>query len=221
MAEQLAFPLPRLLARGRDAFFVSPANALAVARIEAWRDWPEGKLLLIGPEGAGKTHLAHVWAEMAGARVVAAEGLAAADLPALASAPLAVDDAGHVAGRAEEALFHLHNLARASGSALLLAARAPPRDWGMALPDLKSRMEATAQAALDPPDDPLLAALLVKLFADRQIVPPPRLVEYCVKRMERSFAAAEALVAALDARALATGRPLGVPLAAEVLDQGE
>jgi chromosomal replication initiation ATPase DnaA len=216
MAEQLAFPLPRLEARGREAFFVSPANAVAVAQVEAWERWPEGKLLLIGAEGAGKSHLAGIWAELSGARVVAAGAIGMADVPAFAEGPVVIEDADRCAGRTEAALFHLHNLMRAGGHALLLTARTPPRDWGLALPDLRSRMEATATATLAL-DDLLLAALLVKLFADRQIAPPPRLIDYCVKRMSRSFAAAQALVAALDERALATGRPIGVQLAAEVL----
>ncbi len=219
MPEQLSFPLPRLQARGREAFFVSPANALAVAQVEDWQNWPQGKLVLVGPEGSGKSHLAHVWAGLAGALVVDAAALPTADIPALAKAPLAVEDADHVAGgaEAEDALFHLHNLILANGHALLLTARKAPRHWGLALADLASRMEGTGTATLGALDDALLTALLVKLFADRQINPPPRLIDYCVPRMDRSFAAAEALVAALDAKALATGRPIGMALAAEIL----
>jgi chromosomal replication initiation ATPase DnaA len=223
MPEQLALPLPHREARGRDAFFVSPANALAVAQVERWRDWPEGKLLLLGPEGAGKTHLAHVWADLAGARVIDARSLSRADLPTLAeTGPLAVDDADRIAGdaAAEAALLHLHNLMLVRGGGLLFAARAPARDWGLRLADLTSRIEATATARLAAPDDALLAAVLLKLFADRQIAPPPRLIDYCLKRMDRSFAAAQALVADLDARALATGRPIGVALAAGILGAG-
>ena len=222
MAEQLAFPLPRLEARGRDAFFVAPANALAVRQVEGWRDWPDRKLVLTGPEGSGKTHLAHVWAALSGAEVVAARALAPASIPALAEGPVAVEDADRVAGhaQAETALFHLHNLVLANGRPLLLTARRAPRHWRLALPDLRSRIEAMATATLEAPDDALLSAVLVKLFADRQIAPPPRLIEYCVRRMDRSFAAARRLVADLDARALATGRPLGTALAAEVLGDG-
>jgi chromosomal replication initiation ATPase DnaA len=222
MPEQLAFPLPRLEARGREAFFVSPANALAVRQIEAWRAWPQGKLVLTGPEGAGKTHLAHVWAALAGARIVAARALVPAEIPTLAAGPAAVEEADRTAGHAgsETALLHLHNLALANGQPLLLTARKPPSQWNLALPDLASRMAATATAALEPPDDALLSAVLVKLFADRQIAPPPRLIDYCLKRMDRSFAAAQRLVTALDARALATGQPIGTALAAEVLENG-
>ncbi len=220
MAEQLTFEFPRREARGRDDFLVTRANAIAVAQVEGWHGWPGGKLVLIGPEGSGKSHLAAVWAGLAGASVVAAGELAAADLPALASAPLVVEDADRAAGRleAETALFHLHNLAAESGSPLLLTARVAPRAWGLILPDLASRMQAASIATLDALDDALLAALLAKLFADRQITPPPRLIDYCLRRMERSFAAAQALVAALDARSFAEGRPIGQALAAEILD---
>jgi len=217
---QLVFDLPARTALGREDFFVSPANAQAVALIEGWRDWPARKLVLCGPRGAGKTHLVHVWAALAGARIVAAETLARADIPALATGPVAVEDADAIAGqaRAEAALFHLHNLVLAEGHALMVTASAPPRHWGLALPDLASRMEAMLLERLGPPDDALLAAVLSKLFADRQLAPAPDCVPYLARRIERTFEAARATVAAIDARALATGRRVTRALAAEVLD---
>ncbi len=221
MAEQLSFPLPRRDVRGRDAFFVTEANALAVAQVDGWRDWVQGKLVLVGPTGAGKTHLAHVWAAQSGAEIVDGRGITRADIAALAERPVVVDDADRIprTSQAQAMLFHLHNLTLANGQPLLMTASAPPCDWHLTLPDLASRMEATATATLAAPDDPLLAAVLVKLFADRQIAPPPRLIDYCLKRMDRSFSAAQALVEALDRRSMATGRPIGVQLAAEVLDK--
>ncbi|WP_132546404.1 DnaA/Hda family protein [Rhodovulum euryhalinum] len=222
MIRQLAFDLPVRPARGRAAFFVAPANDLAVAQIEAWRDWPGGKLALIGPEASGKTHLAHVWAELTGAPVVQAAALDGTDLPALAaSGAVAVENGDRIGGDgpAEAALFHLHNLMQAGGGALLLTARTPPRDWAIALPDLASRMQATATVHLSPPDDALLAAVLVKLFADRQLAVKPELIGYLVERMERSFAAAAETVAAIDREALATGHRPGIRLARAVLDK--
>jgi len=217
---QLAFDLPARTALGREDFFVSPANAQAVALIEGWRDWPARKLVLCGPRGAGKTHLVHVWAAQAGARIVAADALARADIPALAGGPVAVEDADGIAGRAgaEAALFHLHNLVLAEGHALVVTAAAPPRHWGLALPDLASRVEAMLLARLGPPDDALLAAVLAKLFADRQLAPSPDCVPYLARRIERTFEAARATVAEIDARALASGRRVTRQLAAEVLD---
>ncbi|TCP62185.1 hypothetical protein EV663_10228 [Rhodovulum bhavnagarense] len=222
MAHQLTLDLPGRPARGRSDFFVSPTNALGVAQIDDWRDWPQGKLLLIGPEGAGKTHLAHVWAEQAGAAVIEAQALAGAELPALAATgAIAVDGADRVAGvRAlEEALFHLHNLTLAEGGAFLMTARIPAAGWPLILPDLASRIQGTALAQLAPPDDTLLSAVLVKLFADRQLAVPPALIPYLVERMERSFSAAQRIVAMIDHEALATGRKPGVKLAREILDK--
>lgn len=218
-ARQLAFNLAHAEQYGRAGFFVSPANAAALAVVEDWqRGWPGGKLVLAGPAGAGKTHLAHIWAEAAEARLIAARDLPGSDLRALGPR-VVVEDADSVAGipAAEEALFHLHNLILPTGR-LLLTAATPPRDWGLALPDLLSRMQAAALARLDAPDDALLSAVLVKLFADRQVTVPPNLIPYLVQRMERSIAAARSLVARLDARALAEGRPVTRALAADLLD---
>lgn len=215
MIRQLAFALPNSEAMTREDFFVAPSNALALQTVEGWQDWPGRKLLLIGPEGAGKSHLAHVWAALSGAVIVAGPDLARTDVAVLAGKPVAVEDADRI-GPAEAQLFHLHNLAT-SGAALLLTARTPPRDWGLGLPDLISRMQATQIARLEAPDDALLAAVLVKLFADRQVAVPSNLIPYLISRMPRSIGAARALVADLDARALAAGRPITRALASEVL----
>ncbi|MBE0453513.1 DnaA ATPase domain-containing protein [Roseovarius autotrophicus] len=219
-ARQLSFDLPVRTALGREDFFVSPVNAQAVALIEGWRDWPARKLMLAGPGGAGKTHLAHVWAGLSDARIVMAEALVQADIPALAAGPVVVEDAHAIARDrpAEEALFHLHNLVLAEGYSLLITAREAPALWGLGLPDLASRMAGTLMARLGPPDDALLAAVLSKLFADRQISPSPDTVPYLARRIERAFDAAHRVVAELDARALAEGRAITRAFAAEVLD---
>lgn len=220
MIRQLAFNLPAQEAWRREDFFVSPANAVALAAVDGWRGWPNGKLLVVGPAGSGKTHLAHLWAEAVGGRLVQGADLATTDLAQLAAgAAIAVEDAEAVAGNrsAEEALFHLHNMVLPHGH-LLLTARRAARDWGMVLPDLRSRIEAAGVARLDSPDDALLSAVLVKLFADRQVVVPPTLIPWLVLRMERSLASARRLVAALDARALAEGKPISRAMAAAMLD---
>lgn len=221
MTRQLAFDLPVVAAFRREDFFISPVNAMALASIDAWRDWPGGKIVLVGPEGTGKTHLAHLWAEATGAVIVRACTLSTEDLPALtAGGMVVVEDAERLAGDAagEEALFHLHNMVLPAGR-LLITAERPVRDWGLRLPDLKSRVEAAGVVRLEAPDDALLAAVLVKLFADRQVTVAPALILWLVQRMERSIAAARQLVAYLDARALAEGKPINRAMAAAVLGE--
>jgi chromosomal replication initiation ATPase DnaA len=215
---QLAFDLPNVTAMTRADFFVAPSNVVALQVVEGWQDWPGRKLVLAGPEGSGKTHLAQVWAELAGAVVIDGPHLADVDLAPLAGQNVVVEDADRLPANAEAALFHLHNIVT-EGGALLLTAKSPPRDWGLGLPDLISRMQAAPLARLEAPDDALLAAVLVKLFADRQVAVPPNVIPYLVSRMPRSIGAARALVMALDAQALAEGRPITRPLAGEVLDR--
>ncbi|MFO7757166.1 MAG: DnaA/Hda family protein [Roseovarius sp.] len=220
MARQLSFDLPVRAALGREDFFVSPANAEAVGMVEGWQGWPSRKLVLTGPAGAGKTHLAHVWAGLSGAEIVAAQDLSGCDIARLAQGCVVIEDAESVAGGrgAEDALFHLHNLTLAEGRALLVTARTPPHLWCLGLPDLASRLQGTLHTALGPPDDALLSAVLMKLFADRQLMPSPDTIPYLARRMERSFRAAEDVVADLDATALAQRRPITRALAAQVLD---
>ena len=217
MIPQLAFNLPVAEGFARADFFASPANAAALS---ALGDPATTRLLLIGPHGAGKTHLAHIWARATGAELLDLATLPAR-LPTLSPhARIVIDNADTGSNQTapdETALFHLHNLLAASGR-LLLTATTPPRDWGLTLPDLLSRLQALPTLRLDAPDDALLSAVLIKLFADRQITVPPNLIPYLVTRMERSIAAARALVAALDAHALAAARPISRALAAQVLD---
>lgn len=221
MAQQLGLDLPSVPALGRADFLVAPSNAVAVAMIEGWRGWSGGKLVLTGPEGSGKTHLAHVWAALSGGHVIAARDLLTADIPALAAAPVAIEDVPDIAGDsdAETALFHLHNLALAEGHAVLLTGTGSPGHWGISLPDLASRLGGTQTARLDPPDDALLTAVLLKLFSDRQIMPKPDLIAYLTRRIDRSFATAQQVVARLDAASLAQQRPVTRALAAATLDK--
>ena len=214
MIRQFAFDLGASESYRAADFFTSDANATAYAQVMGGH-WPGRRLLLIGPSGAGKSHLAHIWADIAQAQILTASDLGSVALVAVVGA-VVVEDAQDLAGKpaAEEALFHLWN--RVAGD-LLITAKDPPRDWGLRLPDLFSRMQSLAIARLTPPDDALLAAVLVKLFADRQVEVQPNLIAFLVARMERSVAAARAVVAALDARALALGRPITRGMAADLL----
>lgn len=225
VARQLTLDLPARPALGRSDFFVSPANRTALTLIDAWPDWPDGRLAVAGPRGAGKTHVAHVWAARAHADIVPAAALARlgpGEVPDAAA--LAVEDVDALAemdraeARAiEETLFHLCNRLRAGGGSLMVTGREAPAHWRLGLPDLASRLGAAAVARLEPPDDALLAAVLLKLFADRQIAVGPELIAYLVARMDRSFEAAEMLVMRLDRAGLATHRRITPRLAAEVL----
>ena len=220
-ARQLAFDLPHRAASGADDFLVAAPNAEAVAWLDRWPDWPGPGLAIYGPQGCGKTHLLRVWQARSGARLLRAPELGSLDLLAFASAPrpIALDDCG--GPLPEQPLLHLYNLLAGAGGHLLLAGREPPSRWPVKLPDLRSRLGALPAVAIAPPDDALLAGLLVKLFADRQLRIDAAVVDYLLPRMERSFAAAERLVARMDATALQSRRAVTVALARDALQQEE
>jgi chromosomal replication initiation ATPase DnaA len=223
MAEQLVFDLPVRPAMGRDDFFVTGSNAVALAQVDGWRDWPFGKLVLVGPEGAGKTHLAHVWAAGSGARIIAATEVDEAEiLRADATPALVVEAADRVAGDAgaETRLFHLHNAYAQRGAPVLYTATRPPAQWGLTLPDLDSRMRQAALARIEAPDDALLSALLVKLAHDRGLKLTPAILAHVLPRIERSAAAVRGFVGRLDARALAAKRPPRLADAKAALAEG-
>ena len=219
MAEQLHFDLPLHVALGPDDYFVSDANREAFAMVTGKADWPDGKLAVIGPEGSGKSHLARLWQERTGALIVKARDLdPAADLPA-AGARVVLEDGDHLDPKAEAYLFHLHNHLAATGGLLLLTGRRAPARWPLALPDLASRLQATTVIPVADPDDLLLRAVLTKHFADRQLQPSPRLIDWLLPRIERSFASAAWIVAALDEAALSGGLVINQSLARVILDK--
>ena len=220
MTTQLAFDLGHRTALGADDFLVAPCNQAAVAWLDRWPEWPAPALTIHGPKGCGKTHLAHVWRSRTNARFIAVAelgGLSPYDLLEESNACI-VDDVGN-AGFDEAALFHLYNAARDTGGHILLTAETAPSAWPLTLDDLRSRLVAAPTVAVGAPDDSVLGAVLVKLFADRQLRVEPEILTYILIRMERSFAAAETIVAALDKAALAARRAITIPLARDIMGQ--
>ncbi len=214
---QLALDLPVDSRHGIEDFLIGPSNEAAYGLVEAWPNWPESWLRLVGPEGAGKTHLAAIWAKMAHAWTVSVAEVTQEGVPHLISGgALVVEDCDQGA-RDERALFHLMNAMKAKGGFLLLTARSAPDLWGLRVPDLLSRLRLAPQATIAPPDDALLRAVLVKLFIDRQLIIDAGIIEMLALRMERSFAAARTLVDTLDRLSLERGRRVTRALATEAL----
>ncbi|MEL6957591.1 MAG: hypothetical protein AAGL89_01410 [Pseudomonadota bacterium] len=216
MTEQLAFDLPADVKRGAEDFFVTDANAAAFAMIATPEAWPNGKLALVGPPGSGKSHLASVFATAQKAKTVAAADIVLAD--PLPDGPFVLEDGDALGPEAEEWVFHAHNHLAAGGHPFLLTGARPPARWPVTLPDLRSRLAATTLVTIEEPDDPLLLAVLLKQFADRQLTPAPDAVAYLHPRLPRSFAGIRDTVALLDKAALAEGRSLTRTFVARVLD---
>lgn len=214
---QLALDLELPPHFGRDDFLAAPPNEAALQMIEAWPDWPDQLMLLLGPPGSGKSHLAAIWAARAEADTISAKSLAAADLRALAARPaLVLEDADEI-GAAEATLFHLINMARERKTSLLLTARQRPDLWGLATADLLSRLRLAPAVELGPPDEALLNAVLVKLFCDRQLSVDAAVVDYIALHIDRSLDLARRVVALLDREALARGRKVTRAMARELL----
>jgi chromosomal replication initiation ATPase DnaA len=218
---QLPLDLPHRPSFSREDFLTAPENAEALAMIGAWPRWPNALMMLVGPAGAGKSHLGAIWARESRARVVAGAALDGASPLELAEAPaLLIEDADRL-GAGEAALFHLLNLARERDLPVLVTARRAPDLWGLATRDLLSRLRLAPIISLGEPEPDLIRAVLLKLFSDRQLVVDPYLVAYVATRIERSFDAARAIVAALDREALARRQKITRALAAELLRQTE
>ena len=211
--EQLPLDLPVRNAMNAAGFVVSDSNRDAVAWLDRWPDWPNGILAIYGPPGCGKTHLAHVWQARSAARFL--------EPSALEQLPLGENLVLDGIRLPEEHLFHLINHVRAQKTALLILDREPPARWAVRLPDLASRLASVPAVAVLPPDDTLLAAVLAKHFADRQVDVAPEVIAYLVKQIERSFIAAETMARRLDQAAMARRGPISIKLARDLLSGEE
>jgi chromosomal replication initiation ATPase DnaA len=214
---QLALDLGHRPALQRDDFLVTAANASAAGWLDRWPNWPSAGLVLFGPEGSGKSHLAAIWRQRSGAVGVAAKGLRDELVPDLAGASALLFDPISFPSADERACLHLLNLVHERKGHVLFVSREPPSRWPIVLPDLKSRLRALPAVGVGPPDETLLASLLVKWFGERQLAVDDGVVVYLAARVERSFAVARSLVDALDRAALAGHRRITVPLARDIL----
>ena len=214
-ADQLPLHLPLQAARARDDLVISPANAKAIEFMDSWPEWNTSIAILAGPVGAGKTHLAHIWAARAEALFLQ-PGSRGEDFDLINAGNVVVENLAQ-GNFSETWLFHLINAVKSAGSSLLLTSRRWPGEWGVSLPDLQSRLKTVHLMELGEPDDLLLTGVLVKLFSDRQLNVDQSVIDYLVLRMERSLASAQKLVEHLDELSLAQKRAVTRPLAAEAL----
>lgn len=215
-AEQLPLALSHDAAIGRDDLLVAEPVSAAVAMIDAWPHWNAPVVILTGPAGCGKSHLANIWREKAAAEIIHPKSGAHAATVA-AAGPVLFEDADR-AGFDDNELFHVINSVRENGHTLLITARLWPMSWPVTLPDLRSRLKAATVVEIGEPDEDLLGQVIIKLFADRQLHIDDRIVAYIVARMERSMQAAQGVVERLDRLALARGTRITRNLAAEVLE---
>lgn len=214
-ARQLRLELRRDVPRTRETFAVGPSNENAVARLDAWPAWHGGALALVGPAGVGKSHLAGLWADRAGAVELDRN---TPDLSQAERGPALIEDVDQ--GFDGEALFHLINMAAREGGGLLLTARTAPIGWPAPLPDLRSRLNALPTAIIEEPDDRVLEAVLRRFFAERSIRPANDLIAYLLARMERSVEAARDIVQRLDEAGDDGQRPITRVLARQILEDG-
>jgi chromosomal replication initiation ATPase DnaA len=214
--EQLPLQFSHDAANSRDDLLVSERLAAAVSVVDNWPAWPSPVVILAGPVGSGKSHLAHIWREKAGATEIHPLSGSNASLTA-AAGPVLFEDAERC-GFDETELFHVINSVRQNGQSLLMTSRLWPMSWPVTLPDLKSRLKAATVVEIGEPDEALLAQVIVKLFSDRQLYIEDKLVLYIVNRMERSLGAAQTIVERLDRLALARGTRITRTLASEVLN---
>jgi chromosomal replication initiation ATPase DnaA len=214
---QLTFRWPHSPSFAREDFLPAPSNLDALAAIELWPNWAGRMLMLVGPEGAGKSHLGAIWARAASAIILAGEGLDEQSLEACARARAVLIEDAYCATRGEALFFHLINTAMQNNAWLMLTCRTPPDAWGLTTPDLLSRLRLAPVVRLAAPDIELTEAVLFKLFSDRQLQVEPHVIAYIALRIERSLGAARELVAMLDNEALTQGRRITRAMASNAL----
>jgi len=211
---QLALDLRYRTAVGREDFLVSPSNEEAVAWVDRWPNWPSPTVVLLGPPGCGKTHLGQVWRQAANA--IEYEGQQTV-LETDSGPRVFVDNTEY--SNCDQEILHLFNNVVSAGGHLLFAVTTPPVRWNNRLPDLTSRLSAAPNIRIHPPDENLVAAVMIKMFADQKLSVSTEVLDYLLNRMERSFEAARNLVALLNNASLENRRGITIPLARQVFEE--
>ena len=226
MSAQLVLNFEHRPALGGEDFLVAPCNREAVAWIDRWPDWPGPALFLQGPAGCGKSHLAQVFMGRTNAVTITPAEMLEKDPPTLLAGAGAclLDEldqgfAGKDHDGLEVALLHLYNTVREGGATMMMTGQSTPARWPLHLADLSSRLKTVSVAEIGPPDDALMAAVLVKQFADRQLKIEDDVIAFVQLRIERSFVALGQFVAATDKMALTEKRRITVPLVRRVLQE--
>jgi len=197
-----------------DNFIVSSCNHEAWEWIHTWPTWPAHALILYGPQGSGKTHLGHIWAQHAAAQVIAASALTG-DEPG--GGHILVEDIEQVTNQTH--LLHLFNYTRENGSYMLMTANTAPHSLPFTLPDLTSRLLSLPTAQIAQADDAVLAGAMRKQFNDRQMKIDDGVIDYILPRMERSLSRIKELVENLDSNALAERKNITVPFVKRMLEK--
>ena len=214
---QLTFRWPHSPSFAREDFLPAPPTSMRSLRSNFGPTGSSRMLMLVGPEGAGKSHLGAIWARAAGAVSLTGEGLDEQSLEACARAQAVLIENADFATRAEALFFHLINTAMQNNTWLMLTCRTTPDSWGLDTPDLLSRLRLAPVVGLAAPDIELTEAVLFKLFSDRQLQVEPHVIAYIALRIERSLGAARELVAMLDNEALTQGRRITRTMASDAL----
>ena len=205
--------------RSPETLVVGEANRDAARLLTEWRAWPRGALALVGPRGSGKTHLALAWALEAGARHLSAAADAEEGAATFReSAGRIIIDNAHGA-RNEAMLWRVLDLSAAQGGAVLLVGASPPATWTVALPDLRSRLAALPVALLKEPDEALMAVVLRRICREQFIQLSDDAAQYLVRRLPRTFAAAQAWAAALDQELVRGAKPVSMAGARRALQK--
>lgn len=223
--QQIAFKFPLEPYLGREDFMVSKCNFEAFKMVDSWPEWPFFAICLYGPSGCGKTHLSRIFSDR-----VAVLTNHPYKIPSIKAAHLSMETPFELFKQNhcliiedlnekinEEALFHLYNLYRNEGGSILLTAPKAPARMKFSLPDLQSRLNIIPSIEINEPDDDMLSALIVKLFADRQLIVSPEIITYMIKNMKRSFSFCNKLVEEIDNTSLARKRAITVPLVKEAI----
>lgn len=186
--EQIALPLDWPQSQGESRLIVSDANREAFDHFRKWSLWPVRATLLAGPRRSGRSLLARSFIDRVGGRLI---------------------DRADQAD--EEELFHAWNAAQESKRPLVMIVDRVPPDWGIELPDLKTRIAVTPVATIAEPDDRLFRALIELHFADRGLHVPREALRFMAERLYRDYWTVERAVEAVDRHAIAERARLSVP----------
>ena len=208
---QLIFKFPFKTNYFEEDFYVSSNNFDAYKLIESWPKWSGRQINIYGPSGCGKTHLANIFKKKINSFLIKASEINNDSLPLVKSKECLIID--NYKNNIEEKLFYsLLNQSYQSNQYVIINSLESIKTSSIVLKDLKSRFNSFIYIGIDLPTDDLIRVILTKNFSDKQVEIEPRLLEFILKNIDRSYEDIFDLIDKLDSLSLSTGKSININL---------
>ena len=216
---QLIFKFPFRTRYFKEDYYVSSNNFSAYKLIEGWPNWPDRWVNIFGPSGSGKSHLSKILEKKIGdVKFLNAKDVTNDLLPDLEILKCVIID--NYNQNIDENLFYtILNHSKQLNTFIVINSLNPIKDMKLNLVDLKSRVGSFIDIGIELPTDELLRVIISKSFSDKQIIVSPKVSEYIINNIDRSYEKVTKFIKKIDDLSLSSGKSININLIKKVIDE--